>query len=78
VADVDKDNVTGNQKILAPALADGILVGYGDDKNRKHSAESFTHDNWWQANSIAGLMSSTSSTRGGGPSSPLIVSSTKH
>jgi hypothetical protein len=29
-ADVDKDNATGNQKILAPALADGTLVGrYG-------------------------------------------------
>jgi hypothetical protein len=28
--DVDKDNATGNQKILAPALADGTLVGrYG-------------------------------------------------
>ncbi len=26
-ADVDKDNATGNQKILAPALADGTLVG---------------------------------------------------
>ena len=33
-ADVDKDNVTGNQKILAPALADGTLVGYGDDENQ--------------------------------------------
>jgi hypothetical protein len=28
--DVDKDNATGNQKILAAALADGTLVGrYG-------------------------------------------------
>jgi hypothetical protein len=57
-ADVDKENATGNQKILAPALADGTLVGYGDDENQVHSAEGFTHDNWWQANSIAGLMNS--------------------
>jgi hypothetical protein len=35
--DIDKDNATGNQKILAPALADGTLVGYGDDE--KQSAE---------------------------------------
>jgi hypothetical protein len=29
-ADVDEDNATGNWKILAPALADGTLVGrYG-------------------------------------------------
>jgi hypothetical protein len=30
-ADVDEDNATGNQKILALALADGTLVGrYGN------------------------------------------------
>src|SRR5882757_11472036 len=45
-ADVDKDNATGNQKILAPALADGTLVGYGDEESLVHSAEGFTHDNW--------------------------------
>ena len=48
--DVDKDNATGNQKILAPALGDATLVGYGDDENKVHSAEGFTHGNWWQAN----------------------------
>jgi len=78
-ADVDKDNATGNQKILAPALADGTLVGYGDDENQVHSAEGFTHDNWWQAKSIAGLMKVLEAFhKGGGSSSPLLVSSTKH
>ena len=43
--DVDKDNAAGNQKILAPALADGTLVGYGDAENLMHSAEGFTHAN---------------------------------
>jgi hypothetical protein len=77
--DVDKDNAAGNQKILAPSLADGTLVGYGDDENQVHSAEGFTHDNWWQANSIAGLMKVLEAFRkGGGSSSPLLVSSTKH
>ena len=28
-SDVDKDNTTGNQKILAPALADGIGPAFG-------------------------------------------------
>jgi len=78
-ADVDKDNATGNQKILAPALAEGALVGYGDDENQVHSAEGFTHDNWWQANSIAGLMKVIEAFhKGDGSSSPLLVSSTKH
>ena len=77
-ADVDKDNATGNQKILAPALADGTLVGYGDDENQVHSAEAFTHDNWWQADSIAGLMKVIEAFRNGGRSrSPLLGSSTK-
>jgi hypothetical protein len=78
-ADVDKDNATGNQKILAPALADGTLVGYGDDENQVHWAEGFTHDNWWQAKSIAGLMKVLEAFhKGGGSGSPLLVSSTKH
>jgi hypothetical protein len=49
-SDVDKDNATGNQKVLAPALADGTLVGYGDDA--KQSAEGLTHEIWWQTNSV--------------------------
>jgi hypothetical protein len=31
--DVDRDNATSNQKVLAPALADGTLLGYGDGEN---------------------------------------------
>ena len=37
-ADVDKDHATGNQKILAPALADGTLVGRARLYARKGSA----------------------------------------
>jgi hypothetical protein len=79
-ADVDKDNATSNQKFLAPALADRTLVGYGDDENQVHYlAKGFTHNNWWQANSIAGVMKVLEAFRkGGGSSSPLLVSSTKH
>ena len=78
-ADVDKDNTTGNQKILAPALADGTLVGYGDDENLVHSAEGFTHVNWLQAKSIASLMKVIETFhKGGGSNSPLLAASTKH
>jgi hypothetical protein len=75
--DVDKDKATGNQRVLAPALADGTLVGYGDDE--KQSAEGFTHEIWWQANSIASLMKGREAFhKGGGSSSPPLLSSTKH
>lgn len=78
-ADVDEDNATANQKILAPALADSSLVGYGDDENQVHSADGFTHDNWWQANSIAALMKVLEAFRkDGNPGSPLLLSSTRH
>lgn len=77
--EVDKGNATSNQKILAPALADGTLVGYGDEENMLQSVEGFTHDNWWQANSWAGVIKVLEGLRKGvGSSSPLLVSSTRH
>jgi len=77
--DVHKDNAAGNQKIVAPALAEGTLVGYGDAENLMHSAEGFTHANWWQANSWAGVMKVVEGFhKGGGSSSPLLDSATKH
>jgi len=72
-AEVEKDNATSNQKILAAALADGTIAGYGDEENQVHSAEGFTHDNWWQATSIAGFMKVLKAVHKGGGSS-----STKH
>jgi hypothetical protein len=77
--DVDKDNARGNQEILAPALADGTLAGYGDEENLLHSADGFTHDNWWQANSWAGVMKVAERFhRSDVSSSPLLASSTRH
>lgn len=78
-ADLDKEGAAGNQKMLAAALADGTLVGYGDEENEVHSADGFTHNSWLQAKSIASLMKLTQTLhKGGGSSSPLLVSSTRH
>ena len=77
--DVDKENATSGQMILAPALADGTLVGYGDDDNQVHFAEGFTHANWWQATSRAGVMKVLEAFRkNGGSSSQLLASATRH
>jgi hypothetical protein len=78
--DVDKDNATSNQKVLAPALADGTLVAYGDDENLVHTVDGPTHDNWWQAYSMAGLMKVLEAlAKGPSPTgSALILSATKH
>ena len=77
--DVDKNNATGKQKVLAPALADGTLLVYGDAENLVRPEGGFTHDNWWQANSWAGVTKVLDAFhKGGGSSSPLLVSSTQH
>lgn len=77
--DADKDNATANQKVLAPALADGAIVGYGDDKNLVYAGEGFTHDNWWQATSRQGVLRLIDVfDKRDGSSSPQLVSSTEH
>jgi len=45
-----------DKAILDKALADGTIIGYGDDINLVHTAEGWTHDNWWSAMSMAGLV----------------------
>jgi len=77
--DVAKENAS-NQKILASALADGTLVGYGDDETLVHTADGATHDDWWQAHSMAGLMKVLDAfyKSGSTTSSPAIMSATKH
>ena len=76
--DVAKENASSN-KILAPALADGTLLGYGDDESLVHTADGPTHDNWWQARSMAALLKVLDAFyKSGSTASPVLVSSTKH
>jgi hypothetical protein len=42
---MEKNNAA-EQKILDKALADGAIVGYGNDLNLVHTADGTTHDNW--------------------------------
>ena len=76
--DVAKENASSN-KILAPALADGTLLGYGDDESLVHTVDGPTHDNWWQARSMAALLKVLDAFyKSGSTASPVLVSSTKH
>jgi len=68
-----------NQKTLDQALADGTIVGYGNDETLVHEADGGTHDSWWSAKSMAGLIhvleqfyANNSAT------SPVLASATKH
>jgi len=77
--DMDKENAA-NQKILDQAMASGTIVANGNDQNLVHTAEGSTHDGWWSAYSMAGLMSVLDSfyKSGSTSSSKVLQSSTKH
>ncbi len=76
--DVEKTTSAINP-LLDKALADGTIVGCGVDRNLVHSPDGATHDDWWSAMSMAGLMKvldqiSATETN----TSPLMASATKH
>jgi hypothetical protein len=65
--------------ILDKALASGAIVGYGDDTNLVHQSEGPTHDDWWSAMSMAGLLNVLDQFyKSGSSASPVLASSTKH
>jgi hypothetical protein len=45
-----------NQKILDDGVAGGSILGYGNDEILVHQVERETHNNWWVANSMAGVL----------------------
>jgi len=77
-ADMAKEN-SSEQAILQKALADGTIVGYGSDENLVHTPDGETHDSWFSAMSMAGLMKVLVQFYASpGSASPVLVSSTKH
>jgi len=69
----------GNQKMLDKALTDGVIVAYGSDMNLIHTADGPTHDSWWSAMSMAGLLNVLDQTyKSGNAVSPVLASATKH
>jgi hypothetical protein len=77
-ANVDKSNAA-DQKILDKALANGTIVGYGNDVNLVHQSEGETHDDWWSAMSLAGVLNILDQFyKAGTPTSPVLASATNH
>ena len=76
------DMASGNsadKPILDKALADGTIVGYGNDEALVHQSDGETHDDWWSAMSLAGLMKVLDQFMASGNStSPALNSATKH
>jgi hypothetical protein len=77
-AEMEK-GTAGNQKILDKAMADGTIVAYGFDTDLVHSADGYTHDDWWSSNSMAGALKILDEFKKTGSStSPVLSSATKH
>ena len=70
---------TANQKILEKAIADGSIVAYGDDEELIHQPDGSTHDSWWSAMSMAGVLNVLDQFyKSGTSTSSVLASATKH
>jgi len=77
-ADMDKARET-ERPALDKALAAGTIVGYGSDVNLIHRPDGETHDEWWCAMSMAGVIDLLEQFyQGGNSTTPVLASATKH
>jgi hypothetical protein len=61
------------------AVADGTLVGYGDDTALVHHEDGNTNDTWWSSMSMAGLIKVLEQVRKtANPTAPPLSTATKH
>lgn len=77
-ADMAKSD-EADRAILDKALAGGTIVGYGNDVNLVHSPDGESHDDWWSATSMAGVINVLEEHyKGGTTATPVLASATKH
>ncbi|MGH9528302.1 MAG: hypothetical protein ACRD2S_00110 [Terriglobales bacterium] len=77
-ADMEKA-YADDRNTLEKALASGSIVGYGDDINLVHQPDGPTHDDWWSAMSMAGVLNVLDQFyQSGSTTSPVLSSATKH
>ncbi len=76
----DEEKLVASEiKLLDKGVSDGSLVGYGSDQILVHQPDGPTHDTWFSAMSMAGLLNVLDTIyKSGMPTSPVDVSATKH
>ena len=75
-AEMDKQ-AAADEKIMDKAVADGTIIAYGNDINLLHSADGDTHDSFWSAMSMAGVLKALDALHGVTGTS-VLNSATKH
>ena len=77
-AEMEKTNAS-TQSIMEKALASGTLVGYGNDTALVHDLDGATHDGWWSATSMAGILNVLDQIyKAGSANATVFNSATKH
>jgi hypothetical protein len=77
-AEMDKSRAA-DQPVLDKALSSGTIVAYGDDTNLVHQPDGPTHDDWWSAMSMAGLLNVLDQFyKNGSSTSTVLSTATKH
>jgi hypothetical protein len=75
-ADMDKQ-AAADEKIMDKAVADGTIIAYGTDADLVHREDGDTHDSFWSATSIAGVLKVLEGLKGAIATS-VLSSATKH
>jgi hypothetical protein len=75
--DVDKA-VAPVTDVLQKALDDGTIVGYGRDVNLVHQPDRETHDEWWSAMSLAGLIKALDRIHAAADTASPVFNDAKH
>jgi hypothetical protein len=77
-ADMDKQSAA-DDKIFDKAIGGGGLVAYGNDVNLVHQPDGDTHDTFWSAMSMAGVLAVLDELhKSGAATAPVLSSATKH
>jgi len=77
-ADMDRANAD-DQEILDKAIANGTIIGNGNDYNLVHQPDGLTHDEWWSAMSMAGVLNVLDQFyKSGKATAPVLASATRH
>ena len=76
--EMDKAN-TADQPIYEKAFNAGTIVGYGNDVTIVHQGDGQTHDEWWSAMSMAGLLNVLDQFyKSGSSTTSVLTTATKH
>jgi hypothetical protein len=77
-ADMEKAD-TANQTVLEKAMADGTIIGFGSDVNLAHQPDGATHDDWWAAMSMSGILNVLDKFyKNGSSTTSVLASATRH